>query len=87
MSDASLELPAILDTGNFESVRESLLAAPQSETVRLNSANVERVTTPGAQLLASFLNNNKKAALISPSPALRAAWSDLGLSALFPFKE
>jgi len=81
----SLTLPAILDMGSTQGLKDSLIAAlDQSLVLRLNGSKTQLVSTPAVQvLLAASLAaeaGGGKTILLNPSPSLRSAFQDLGLA-------
>ncbi len=80
----SLALPAILDIGNAQELRDSLVAAlERSPVLRLNGSKTQQVSTPGVQVLLaasqSATAGGGRLILSNPSPALREAFESLGL--------
>ena len=81
----TLELPASLDLGNAQDWKERLLAAlTLNPVLKLDGAGTAHVTTPGVQILLSAHQSAQakggKLVLLNPSPALEAAFNDLGLA-------
>ncbi|MCC7260774.1 MAG: STAS domain-containing protein [Alphaproteobacteria bacterium] len=82
-----LKLPPLIDISRVDHTRSELLRlldSPKNEIVVDGSA-VERITTPGVQLLLSLektlaQRGEKKLVLANPSGALRDACAALGLS-------
>ncbi len=77
-------LPAILDATTGREVREMLTEwLDQASPSPLSGEKVERVTTPGVQLLlaleVSLRGQEKELELLSPSSALLATMTTLGL--------
>jgi anti-anti-sigma regulatory factor len=86
METVELTLPAQLDIGALQSLKEELLAAAAlGGELAIDGSQVERAGTPAVQLLLaaarSFSRNDRRFALLSPSQTLSAAFTDLGLSA------
>jgi anti-anti-sigma regulatory factor len=81
-----LALPAVLDIAAAHGLKEALLdAGSSSASLIIDGANVERVGTPALQVLLAAARElgggERRFALTNPSPALRAAFADLGLAA------
>jgi chemotaxis protein CheX len=83
----SIALPPVLDQRVLEVLSPALERALAQGGVALDSSAVERVTTPGLQVLIAAGNAAAKAAkpftLAAPSPALTAAIATLGLEPHF----
>ncbi len=80
------KLPAILDMRNTQDLRDRLLSAlAVSSDLRLDGSETTQVATPGVQLLLAASQSAKakggKIIMTNPSPALEAAFLDLGVAA------
>ena len=81
----TLQLPASLDLGNAQDWKERLIAAlTLNPVLKVDGSETSHVTTPGIQLLLAAGESAKskggKLELMNPSPALEAAFDDLGLT-------
>jgi anti-anti-sigma regulatory factor len=80
-----ITLPAVVDLPAAAALRARLLAGFEAATVKVDSAGVAQMTTPGVQTLlaaAAFVRTRPaRWVLANPSEALVAAFSDLGLFA------
>lgn len=85
--DTPLKLPPLIDISRADALRGELLLlldTPKNE-VAIDGSAVERITTPGVQLLLSLekalvQRGEKKLVLVNASGALRDACVSLGLS-------
>jgi anti-anti-sigma regulatory factor len=80
------KLPAILDMRNTQDLRDRLLSALEASPVlQLDGSETTQVATPGVQLLLAASQSAKakggKIIMTDPSPALEAAFLDLGVAA------
>ena len=81
-------LPEMLDGAAFNGLRAVLMEAIVHDgEVAIDAAQVERLTTPCAQLLVAFLqvrkSQNQKVRISKVSTNFHSAWGDLGLSEFF----
>ena len=81
----TLLLPTSLDLGNANDWKERLLAAlTLNPVLKLDGSETNHATTPGIQILLAAAQSAKskggKIVLTNPSPALEAAFGDLGLA-------
>jgi anti-anti-sigma regulatory factor len=86
METVELSLPAQLDIGALQGLKEELLAAAAlTGALVVDGSQVERAGTPAVQLLCAaalaFSGPDRRFALHSPSETLSAAFADLGLGA------
>ena len=88
----NIQLPELLD-GDAASFIVSPYSDPNSvpNSLHINAAEVERVTTAGIQPLIALLRSAGGAAaaavIMDASPAFRAAWVDFGLHQHFPLEQ
>lgn len=82
-----LLLPAVLDLGTAPVLRQHLLAAWATGAPVLDGRLVERVTTPGLQVLAAAARGGVAFRLRHASAALATAIDDLGLSEAIPCED
>jgi len=83
-----LLLPASLDLANAEDWKDRLLAAlTLNPVLKLDGSETTHVTTPGIQVLLAAHQSAKakggKVVLMNSSPAVEAAFGDLGLAPTF----
>ena len=81
-----VELPARIGVAEAESLHESLRTALQDGVdVRLDGSGVERMTTPGVQVMLVAARAQAKAkrrfVVAAPSEAMNQAFAELGLAA------
>jgi len=87
MHKKEITLPEVLGSAAFNELRDELIEAVIHDgEIAINAAQVERLSTPCAQLIAAFLqirkSQNQQATIGKFSPNFHAAWSDLGLDDL-----
>lgn len=85
MKVSTLQLPASLELAALAGIKDDLAAAlGRNEALIVEGYGVERVGTPAVQLLlataAEAAANHLRFILAAPSPALTAAFEDLGLA-------
>lgn len=86
--EKTLRLPASLDLGSAQALKESLLSAlAVSPALKLDASETRHVATPGVQVLLAAAQAAKsaggKVVLTGSSPVLEAAFADLGLTETF----
>ena len=78
------KLPAQVDISSAASFFDSVNAAYASGSITFDASKVDRITTPGVQILLSATKtakeNGGKASVLEPSESFKTIISDLGFS-------
>lgn len=85
---ATITLPSVVDIAACQTVQPALynLLAASNQPVVVDARVVERISTPGIQLLLSFLKTmqaEQKDVVIGGSSVIESAFVDLGLASIY----
>jgi len=88
ITDSIVQLPDILNLAVAENLRDTFIQHLTVETrLTLDAQMVDTITTPCIQVIIaagqSLEENGNSLAVINPSPAFTAAFSDLGFTDFF----
>lgn len=83
LSECIINLPAVVDIASSQTLYQDLIHASHGHKLIIHAENVERITTPGIQLLIAAEKSLRalegSLVLISPSDSFKNVMIDLGL--------